>query len=142
MTTPIEALAKALAAEHATIWGYGIVGAHLPVAEQAVAHVADRAHRARRDSLTLALANRLPSPPPVAASYELPFPVTDAPSARRLAVHLEERVAAVWRAALSSVTDLPDRQLAVSALTEAAIRGVQWRLTVPGRPATVPFPGS
>lgn len=142
MTTPIEALVKALAAEHATIWGYGIVGAHLPAAEQALAKVADRAHRARRDALTLALVARLPSPAPAAASYELPFPVTDAASARRLAVHLEERVAAIWRAALSSVTDLPDRQLAVSALTEAATRGVQWRLKVPGRPATVPFPGS
>ncbi|MEO6712625.1 MAG: ferritin-like domain-containing protein [Mycobacteriales bacterium] len=142
MSTPTEALQLALAAEHATIWGYGVVGAQLSGREQPLARAADKAHRTRRDLLISALGSRVPSPPPTASSYELPFPVQDAASARRLAVHLEERLAAVWRAALAAVTDLPDRQLAVSALIDAATRGVQWRLAVPGATATVAFPGA
>lgn len=142
MTTPIEALQLGLAAEHATIWGYGLVGGLLPAREQPAAEAADKAHRARRDALLTLIAARVPSPQPAAPSYEPPFPVTDAASARRLAVHLEERLATVWRAALGTVTDLPDRQLALAALTDAAVRGVQWRLTVPGTPATAPFPGA
>lgn len=142
MSTPTEALQLALAAEHATIWGYGVVGAQLPAREQPAARAADIAHRARRDALTAALAGRVPTPVAAAATYQLPFPVTDATSARRLAVHLEERLAAVWRAALAAVTDLPDRQLALAALTDAAVRAVGWRLSVPGAPATVPFPGA
>ncbi|MGB9376564.1 MAG: ferritin-like domain-containing protein [Mycobacteriales bacterium] len=141
MSGATEALQLALAAEHATIWGYGIVGALVPPAEQPLARAADVAHRARRDRLTMALAARTPSPTPAAPSYELPFAVTDAASAHRLAVHLEERLAAVWRAALGSVTDLPDRQLAMSALVDAATRAVQWRQRVPGAAVTVAFPG-
>ncbi len=142
MTTPTEALQLALAAEHATIWGYGVVGGQLPPREQPAAAAADRAHRARRDALTAVLAGRLATPQPAAPSYQLPFPVIDPAGARRLAVHLEERVAGVWRATIAAVTDLPDRQLALAALTDAAVRAVGWRRTVPGAPATVPFPGT
>jgi len=142
VSTPTEALQLALAAEHATIWGYGVVGGQLPAREQPVAKTADQAHRARRDALAAALVARVPTLQAGAPSYELPFPVADAPSARRLAVHLEERLAAIWRAALTAVTDLPDRQLVLTALTDAAIRAVGWRLSVPGESATVPFPGA
>lgn len=142
MSAPTEALQLALAAEHATIWGYGVVGGQLPTREQPAAAAADKAHRARRDALTATLAGRAVPPMPAAPSYDLPFPVADAASARRLAVHLEERLAAVWRATLAAVTDLPDRQLALAALIDAAVRGVGWRRTVPGAPLTVPFPGA
>ncbi len=142
MSTPVEVLQRALAAEHAAIWGYGVVGGLLPAGEQPLATAADTAHRARRDALTVALAARVPTPPPGAPSYELPFPVADAAAARRLAVHLEARVGAVWHAALGTVTELPDRTLALAALTDAAVRGLGWRLKVPGEPPTVPFPGA
>jgi len=141
MSAATEALQLALAAEHATIWGYGVVGALLPAREQRVAVGADTAHRVRRDALALALAARVPTPEPAAPSYDLPFPVIDAAGARRLGLHLEVGLAAVWRAALAAVTDLPDRKLALAALTDAAIRAVRWRTTVPGEPTTVPFPG-
>lgn len=142
MSRATDALEKALAAEHAAIWGYGIVGAQLETQEQPLASAADQAHRAHRDRVITALVARVPTPPPPAPSYELPFPVKDAAGARRLAVHLEERLAATWRSTLGAVTDIPDRQLAVAALIHAATRGVQWRLRVPGEPATVPFPGN
>jgi uncharacterized protein (UPF0261 family) len=81
------------------------------------------------------------TPVAAAASYELPFPVVDLAAARRLGLHIEEGVASTWYATLSAVTRVSDRQLAVAALADAAARALQWRLTVPGEPSTVPFPG-
>lgn len=142
MSTVIEALQRALAAEHAAVWGYGVVGAHLLPAQQRLALDADRAHRAWRDALSLLLKGRGAPPVAAAASYELPFAVADPPTARRLAVHLEEGTAAVWHGVLSAVSTPADRRLGLAALTGAATRAVQWRLTVPGAPRTVPFPGA
>lgn len=142
MSPAIEALQRALAAEHAAVWGYGVVGGHLLPAQQRAAADAERAHRAWRDALSLGLRDRGATPVAAAASYELPFAVTDAATARRLAVHLEEGTAAVWHAALSAVSTPADRRLALAALTAAATRAVQWRLTVPGMAPTVPFPGA
>ncbi|MDP9239530.1 MAG: ferritin-like domain-containing protein, partial [Actinomycetota bacterium] len=77
-----------------------------------------------------------------APDYELPFPVADAGAARRLAVHLEKGTAAAWHFALGALAAADLRRLAVTALTDAATRGLQWRLGVPGEPSTVPFPGT
>lgn len=141
MTTGIAALQRALAAEHAAIWGYGVVGGHLPRPEQPAARSADLAHRGRRDRLIgLLLAQRV-GPVAAAASYDLPFAVPGPAPARRLAVHLERGVAAAWYSLLGSTADPAVRRLSVAALTDAATRGLQWRLEVPGEPSTVPFPG-
>lgn len=137
----IEALQRALAAEHAAVWGYGLVGAALPPAQQPLAASADQAHRAHRDALEETLRARRRTPVAAAASYLLPFPVSGPQSARALAAHLEQGTAANWYALLPAVTAPADRRLAVSALTDAATRGLQWRLLLPGEPSTVPFPG-
>ncbi len=140
MTTTEEAFASALAAEHAAVFGYGPVGARLDSNTLALATQAELAHRARRDVLISRLAERGAKAPPAEPSYSLPEPVTDQASALKLAIGIEERTAAVWRAALLSTT-ADDRRLAVDALTDCAIRATRLRKAANISPTTVPFPG-
>jgi hypothetical protein len=134
-------LPMALTAEHAAIFGYGVAGAHLTGAAQEAARAAETAHRARRDALVLLLAGTPTSAPPAAPAYALPFPVTDAASALRLAVHLEERTAAVWQRTLATTTG-DQRRLALDGLTDCAVRATRWRKLAGISPSTVPLPGS
>ena len=94
MTAGDEALAAALAAEHATIFGYGVAGARLAGQHLTAVREAEQVHRARRDTLLTRLIAASVQPPSAEPAYALPFPVTDAAGALRLAVHLEERTAA------------------------------------------------
>jgi hypothetical protein len=134
-------LADALAAEHAAIFAYGVIGGRLDGEDVRAARDAEESHRSRRDTLLLRLAERGATAPAAAPSYDLPFPVTDADSARRLAILVEERVGAIWRAVLPEATR-DDRREALDALVEAAIRATRWRLAAGMSPATVPFPGA
>jgi hypothetical protein len=134
-------MASALAAEHAAIFGYGPAGARLDAGTVALATAAEAAHRATRDAVALrltALGEQVPAADP---AYTLPFAVTDRASALRLAVTLEERCAAVWRAALPE-TDGADRALALDALIAGAERATRLRRAAGTIPATVPLPGA
>lgn len=135
----IAALEDALAAEHAAIYGYGVAGALLDGAPLEAARAAEAVHRGRRDAL-LAVLSSASAVPPAQPAYALPFPVTDPPSALRLAVHLEERAAAVWRHALAA-TDGDRRRLALDALIDCAVRATRWRVAAGIAPSTVPMPG-
>jgi Domain of unknown function (DUF4439) len=130
----IAALQAALAAEHAATYGYGVLGPRLAGRERQRAQSGHDAHRARRDELAGHLYDRQADPAAAAPAYELPFSVRDASSAGRLAVRLEEGVAATYadlvRASSGSV-----RELAARALQEVAVRAAMWR------GASVPFPG-
>jgi hypothetical protein len=137
----VEALQTALAAEHAVVWGYGVVGGRADDALLPAVSAADAAHRARRDS-TAALVRRYGGEPATAEpSYALPFPVPDRRAALRLAVHLEEGAAAAWRYAVAATDDRAVRRVALGALTDAAVRATRWRLLLPPTTPTVPFPG-
>jgi len=138
--TADERLADALRAEHAAIYGYGAIGAHLDGAALDLAVQAEAAHRARRDTLVVRLTGAGATPPPAEPAYALPSPVTDPTSARNLALTIEERNAVVWRAALPDTTDA-DRKAAVDALTDCALRATRWRRAAGLQPSTVPFPG-
>jgi hypothetical protein len=133
-------LAEALAAEHAAIFAYGAIGARLGEEETEAAREAEEVHRQRRDALVVLFDQRGMTPPVAAPAYALPFPVTDADRARELAIVVEERVGVVWRAALAAVT-LDDRDLALAALIDTAVRATGWRLRAGVEPPTVPFPG-
>lgn len=133
-------LAAALAAEQAAIFAYGPVGAWLPAAEAELARQAEIAHRDRRDALLIALAEQ-GQQPAVGGVYDLPFPVTGPDQARQLAILVEERVAAVWRAALPDLTD-DQRAHALAALVDAAVQATRWRQAAGLHPATVEFPGA
>ncbi|MFJ2083054.1 ferritin-like domain-containing protein [Micromonospora chokoriensis] len=135
-----EALASALSAEYAAIYAYGRIGVRLTGAAREAAHQAEAAHRRRRDTLVVQLTTAGGVVPPDRAGYALPFPVTDRASALRLAAEVEERTAAHWRAALASTTG-PDRDQALAALVEYAVRATRWRKTAGLTPLTVPFPG-
>lgn len=140
MTTPAEAMSSVLVAEHAAVFGYGLVGARLDGNTQALATQAELAHRARRDKLITRLTELGARPPAAESAYGLPSPVTDQASALKLAVGIEERAAAVWRAALLSTTEA-DRRLAAEALTDCAVRATRFRKAAGLTPLTTPFPG-
>jgi hypothetical protein len=138
---PVAALNAGLAAEHAVVWGYAVVGAH--AGDDLVARVreADAAHRTRRDAVVTLVTRAGGEPVATEPAYALPFPVTDRGSALRLAVRLEEGAAAAWRYAVGATDDVAARRAALTALTDAAVRATRWRLDLRSTPATVAFPG-
>ncbi len=141
MSASTDALGTALAAEHAAIFGYGVVGAHLDKAGQDLARSAEAAHRARRDAVETRMVAATATPPTSAPAYALPFPVIDRASAIRLAVTLEDGCAHAWHAALAA-TSGADRKIAVNALVDCAVWATRWRRTGGVSPATVTFPGT
>ncbi|MEU6878343.1 ferritin-like domain-containing protein [Streptomyces sp. NPDC046712] len=130
----LEAAQAALAAEHAAVYGYGVVGGRIGAERRAEATAAYEAHRARRDGLRRTVRDLGGEPAAAAAGYELPFAVPDTAAAVRLAAVLEDRVAGVY-SDLVRAAEGPLRRDAAAALREAAVRAVRWRGT------DVTFPG-
>jgi Domain of unknown function (DUF4439) len=135
-----DRLADAVRAEHAAIYAYGVLGAHLDPATVPLAVQAEATHRARRDALVLRLGALKAAVPPAEPAYALPAPVPDQPAALRLAITVEERCAAVWARVLPEATG-DDRAFAADALTDCAVRAARARKAAGVTPATVPFPG-
>ncbi|HWB68190.1 MAG TPA: ferritin-like domain-containing protein [Mycobacteriales bacterium] len=132
-----QALQQALAAEHAIVYGYGVVGAHLRGTGRKRALTALRVNEQRRDLLDAEIRKTGATPLAPLAAYGLPFPVTDAVSAKRLAVQLEEGGAgAAWDliAASTGSSRDRDRTLAIDWLREAAARITEWGGSVPALP--------
>ncbi|MFJ2650679.1 ferritin-like domain-containing protein [Streptomyces sp. NPDC087420] len=133
-TGTLDATQAALAAEHAAVYGYGIVGARVGEDRGAEATAAYAAHRARRDALARTVRDLGGEPAVAAAAYALPFAVPDRAAAVRLAAELEDRVADVY-SDLVRASEGPARREAAGALREAAVRAVRWRgsgVTFPG----------
>ncbi|MFE9992081.1 ferritin-like domain-containing protein [Streptomyces sp. NPDC005381] len=130
----LKALQAALAAEHAAVYGYGVVGGKIGEKRRSDARAAYDAHRARRDTLVRAVKDLGGMPEAASAAYVLPFPVTDSPTAVRFAAELEERVAAVYSDLVRATTG-DQRRTAAGALREAAVRAVRWN------GESVAFPG-
>jgi hypothetical protein len=130
----LKALQAALAAEHAAVYGYGVVGARIGEKRRNEAQAAYDAHRARRDELARTVRDLGGSPTASAAAYALPFPVPDAAAAARLAANLEDRVAGVYADLVRASTGAR-RRAAADALREAAVRAVRFR------GGSVAFPG-
>ncbi|MFF0788587.1 ferritin-like domain-containing protein [Streptomyces spiralis] len=130
----LKALQAALAAEHAAVYGYGVVGGRIRRERRAEARAAYDAHRARRDALVREVRDLGARPVAAAAGYALPFPVPDSATAVRFAAELEDRVAGVY-SDLVRARDGERRREAAEALREAAVRAVRWR------GESVAFPG-
>ncbi|MFJ5778212.1 ferritin-like domain-containing protein [Streptomyces sp. NPDC093094] len=127
-------LQAALAAEHAAVYGYGVVGGRIREGRRTEARGAYDAHRARRDTLAREVRDLGGEPVAAAAAYALPFAVTDSESAVGLAAELEDRVAGVYSDLVRASTG-ERRAAAAEALREAAVRAVRWR------GGSVAFPG-
>jgi hypothetical protein len=131
---PLQAVQAALSAEHAAVYGYGIVGARVGAELAEQARQAYDAHRARRDSLRRTVSDLGGQPVAAEPAYALPFAVADRAAAVRLAAELEDRVAGFY-ADLVRSADADLRREAADALREAAVRAVRWR------GGSVAFPG-
>ncbi|MGH3853286.1 MAG: DUF4439 domain-containing protein [Pseudonocardiaceae bacterium] len=155
----VDALQRALAAEHAAIWVYGVVGAFAPRALGGQIVAAATAHQARRDATERMLIGAGTRPVPPEPGYLTPERVTDAASALRLAITAETDAAAAWRSVIERGTADPDprnaanpnprsvadpdlRGVALDALTAAAVQATRWRAAAGITPLTVPFPGA
>lgn len=134
MTTQVAGLQAALAAEHAAVYGYGIVGAMLTRAALAQARADWLAHHVARDTLEAMLTELGAVPVAAGPAYRLPFAVTGAASAKRLAAALEEGVTAAYLG-LVAVNDPALRTFGAKAMQASANRATAWR------GSTVPFPG-
>jgi hypothetical protein len=128
------ALQSALAAEHAAVYGYGVVGANLTGSRQAAAMTDWVAHQVARDTLEAMIRFRGSEPVPAAAAYRLPITVRTPGQAVSLAVLLEDRVATAYLG-LVALSDLSVRQFGALQVRAAALRAAAWR------GSTVPFPG-
>lgn len=137
----IDALQGALAAEHAVIWGYGVVGAVATGDLLGRVRVAQEAHRTRREETLASLRALGEVPVEPEASYELPFDVRDVPAGLRLAAQLEDGCAAAWRYVLGQTDDADLRATALAALVACAVQAVRWRREAGVSPATLAFPG-
>src|SRR3954462_5990708 len=135
------ALRAALAAEHAAVWGYGVVGAALAPAGRSTAAASEGAHRDVRDRLVALLDERKADPVPAQAAYTLPFPVLTAVDAAALAVVLEDGVAGAGGRGLGRAAHRHIRKLAVDTLSATEVRAVSWRPAAGQTPVTSAFPG-
>lgn len=136
------ALADAITAEHATIYGYGFVSAHSgPDVNQLVTESLSE-HRARREAAIAMLASRSVSAPIAAIGYQLPISVTSPTDAANLAVRMEDDDAVAWRAVLEQAKTADVRTFAAKALTECAVRAARWRQVLQTWPLTKAFPGA
>lgn len=137
MTT--DALQTTLAAEHAAIWIYGVLGGQVSrSAEPRLAADLDesyRLHRGRRDTLVTALTDDGVEPVASEVAYELPNDAGSTPKILATALLVEQRCAATYADHVAHTTGAR-RRWAVDALTDAAIRQLRFR----GSPET--FPGA
>ena len=139
--TENAALNDALAAEHAAIWGYGVVGAALAGNARQAAENAESAHRDVRDQVSALLASRKADAVDAQGAYALPFPVLSAVDAAALGVVLENGAAAAWVRVLDQAAERSTRELAVGVLSAAEVRAVGWRGAAGQTPVTSAFPG-
>lgn len=137
--SPLTALNRALAAEHASLFVYGALGA--ATSQSATPELFDsvtagyRAHRAHRDQLTSRVLDHGGEPVAAEPGYELPARLASPDAVAAAALEVERRCEATYRW-LVSQTSGEDRRFAVTALTNSAVRSLTFR----GSPEI--FPGA
>jgi len=157
-----QALQRVLAAQHAAIYGYPVLGVRLRDAGQVqLARQLEAAHRRTRDELMAQLAGRRAVPAPTEPSYAASQPVTGPADAQRWALELEQGCAAAYRyllvapvsgagaktgtpasgTALSAAEQAGLRRQALAGLTTAALTATEWRVLLSPSAPTVAFPG-
>ena len=135
------ALCDALAIEHSTIYGYGIVSAMSPPSVNGMVVEALAQHRQRRDDVIAMLAARKVNVPLAATGYQLPLLVASPADAARLAVRMENDGATAWRAVIEHADTADDRVFASTALTQSTVMAARWNRVLGAWPITTSFPG-
>ncbi|AFM16826.1 hypothetical protein Mycch_2043 [Mycolicibacterium chubuense NBB4] len=135
------ALFDALAAEHATIYGYGVVSAHAAPELNYLVSDSMAEHRARREAAIALLEERNVDVPLPAAGYSLPIRVDNSADAARLAIRMEQDDATAWRAVVEQARDEKVRAFGVAAMLETAVTAARWRRAAGDAPVVVAFPG-
>lgn len=136
----LRLLVAVLEAQHAALYGYGVLGARLDDATRPAAQAAADAHRSARDRLVGLLQVDEVEPPAPLPAYDV---VVAGPSdALALAVRLEQGLSVRWRDLVAGTDDVSLRRLAVDGLTETAVRAASWRRLLGERPPTVALPGT
>jgi hypothetical protein len=138
---PDAALFDAIATEHGVIYGYGLDSAHASPEVNDIVAEAMAGHRKVREDGIARLTGRDVTAPLPAVGYEIPIEVDTPEAAALLATRMEEDSAVAWRAVLEQATTTEDRELAVTALTQAAVTAARWRAVTGTSPSTVAFPG-
>ena len=123
--TPLEALQATLAAEHAAVHVYAVLGGRVSSSEDPEAAGLLRTgydtHRDRRDLLRGRLAGEGETPVAAAPAYDVPARTRDAHRLLEVAAGTEERCAEVYAQQVAG-TSGDDRAWAVDALRDAAVR--------------------
>lgn len=141
MTPAIRALQRCLAAEHAAVYGYGVVGGVLAVTTDQSSTVEKLAvstydaHRLARDGLVARISGLGATPRASLPAYGVPFPIHTTADCRRFARLLEERCAAVYADAVADTVG-SERRLTALGLRACAEHAVQWGAAI------VAFPGA
>ncbi len=138
--TSADALNAALAVEHATLYAYGVAGAHTGVQGRALARSAYASHRAWRNRLAVLVRDAGGTPVAADAAYTLAVPVTGLASAMTLAITLEDGCAVAYEKLVVAAGEASVRATAANALVECATRAMTWRTLAGGKQALA-FPG-
>ncbi len=137
--TPVEALQAALAGEHAAVYSYGAIGARASFsgdpALYATMVAAFRAHRRRRDQLTVLISARGATPVEAEVDYEVPSALATTAELNNAALQLERRIARTFSQLVESTAGA-ERRWALVALDDAAARQVEFRGTPEMFPGT------
>ena len=136
--TPVAALQKALAAEHAALHLYGLLGAQSSKSRQPVLFTqlsqAYEAHRSLRDRLTGLVSSKGAEPVAAGVDYEVPGRTTTASQIVDVARTIERRVTLTYGELVANTAG-NDRRWAITALDASALREVAFGV------APVDFPG-
>lgn len=132
----IVALQAVLEAEHAAVYGYGVVGGQVAASRRPVAAERLDWHALNRDAVAAQLSMASELAPPASPAYALPFDVDSDQAARALGAHLELAVAATY-ADLVAAAAAPRRSSASEAQAACAVAAQRWGTVVgafPGLP--------
>jgi hypothetical protein len=137
--SPVQSLQTTLAAEHAAVYAYGVIGGRVsasgePTLSTQVEH-AYVTHRGRRDQLTSMVRTAGGDPVASQVSYQLPTPCQTPQQLREAAQIVEQRCCDVY-ASMVGGTSRANRQWAIDALGDSAVRVLGFG----GRPEA--FPGA
>ena len=130
MSNDLERWQQTLAAEHAAIWAFGLVGATPPLAAPAMAALST--HRSRRTTCVDAVVALGGDPVTSAVAYDVERP-QGAEAGRRLAADLERRCSVAY-ATLSGAGERRTRLQAAQWLRESAVAAWTWDGEVPVLP--------